>query len=85
MAIERISKIATTPDGEIVYAVGDMENRTGFRRICSGCPGKDVEYNTHAGALLGVSFHADLDPDEQFVPTRGNPHPAPRRTQEDET
>lgn len=79
MAVERISKIATTADGETVYAIGDMENNTGFKRICSGCPGKDVEYRSHAGALLGVSFHADLDPDEQFVPTKDNPHPAPRR------
>lgn len=78
MAIERISKIRTSLDGETVYAVGDMENGTDFRRICSGCPGKDVEYRSHAGALLGVSYHADLDPDERFVPTKANPRPAPR-------
>lgn len=78
MAVERISRISTSADGETVYAVGDMETRTGFRRICSGCPGKDVEYNTAAAALLGVSYHADLDPDERFVPTKGNPRPAPR-------
>ena len=79
MAVERVSKIRTTPDGETVYAVGDMETRSGYRLVCSGCPGKDVEYNSHAGALLGVSYHADLDPDERFVPTRDNPHPAPRQ------
>ena len=79
MAVERISKIRTTPDGETVYAVGDMEKGTDFRRICSGCPGRDVEYRSHAGALLGVSFHADLDPDERFVATKDNPRPAPRQ------
>lgn len=82
MALQRISKIRTTADGETVYAVGDMENGTDFRRICSGCPGRDVEYRSHAGALLGVSYHADLDPDERFVPTRDNPHPAPRETEQ---
>jgi len=82
MAVERISKIRTTLDGETVYAVGDMENGTDFRRICSGCPGKDVEYRSHAGALLGVSYHADLDPDERFVPTKDRP-PPPWRQQEE--
>lgn len=83
MTLERISRIRETPDGETVYAVGDMENGTGFRRICSGCPGKDVEYRSHAGALLGVSYHAELDPDERFVPTAENPRPAPRESQGD--
>lgn len=84
MAVERISKIKTSLDGETVYAVGDMENNTDFRRICSGCPGKDVEYRSHAGALLGVSYHADLDPDERFVPTKDSP-PPPWRHQEEQT
>jgi len=83
MAVERISKIRTTPDGETVYAVGDMEENTSFRMICSGCPGKDVEYRSHAGALLGVSYHADLDPDERFVPTKDSPTPPWRRHQEE--
>lgn len=84
MAVERISKILATPDGETVYAVGDMEENTDFRMICSGCPGKDVEYRSHAGALLGVSYHADLDPDERFVPTKDSPTPHRRRHQEDQ-
>lgn len=83
MALQRISKIAKTPEGEVVYAVGDEEARTGFRMICSGCPGKDVEYNSAAAAILGVSYHAELDPDERFVPTTKNPRPAPRGSQED--
>ena len=53
--------------------------------ICSGCPGKDVTYNTAAAAMLGVSYHAELDPDERFVPTMDNPRPAPREIPEDET
>ncbi|WGV35860.1 hypothetical protein SEA_FRANKENWEENIE_174 [Streptomyces phage Frankenweenie] len=83
MALERISKIVRTLENEVVYAVGDPEAGTGFRMICSGCPGKDVEYNSAAAAILGVSYHAELDPDERFVPTTGNPRPAPRGSQED--
>lgn len=83
MALERISKIVRTPENEVVYAIGDPEAGTGFRMICSGCPGKDIEYNSAAAAILGVSYHAELDPDERFVPTAENPRPAPRGSQED--
>lgn len=83
MALERISKIVRTPENEVVYAIGDPEAGTGFRMICSGCPGKDIEYNSAAAAILGVSYHAELDPDERFVPTTENPRPAPRGSQED--
>jgi hypothetical protein len=76
MAVTRVSKIRTTPDGEVVYAIGDMENRTGFRLICSGCPDRDIEYRSCAGALLAVSYHADLDPEERFVPTKDTPPPS---------
>jgi len=85
MALQRISKIVRTPENEVVYAIGDLDTRTGFRMICSGCPGKDVTYNTAAAAMLGVSYHAELDPDERFVPTMDNPRPAPREIPEDET
>lgn len=84
MALQRISKIVKTPENEVVYAIGDEEAGTGFRMICSGCPGRDVEYNSAAAAILGVSYHAELDPDERFVPTTKNPRPKPREIPEDE-
>lgn len=84
MALQRISKIARTPENEVVYAIGDEENHAGYQMICSGCPGKKFTYNSAAAAILAVSYHAELDPDERFVPTTENPRPKPREIPEDE-
>jgi hypothetical protein len=50
MALQRISKIVRTPENEVVYAIGDEENHTGYQMICSGCPGKEFTYNSAAAA-----------------------------------